>query len=398
MFGYFMVLKQKLASDFKEKLAGARLGSKVINLKVFDPEQHILPDIVKNNTLIYIMSTYTDGQPPDSAAWFCNWLEESVNDFRVPRTLLSGVHYSVFGLGNSLYKENYNKVSRNVDIWLKTLHATPVVARGYGDANVANSKHGGIEKDFEAWTNNVLTALRKHLSGDDKKANGFTAKIKEAEAVPEMDIYEDEDDDNTSAGQKEESETPKEMVTPIIRQSLTKQGYKLIGSHSGVKLCRWTKDSFLEEASFILLLQNYYIFSQSMLRGRGGCYKHTFYGIESHRCMETTPSLACANKCVFCWRHHSNPVGTEWKWQMDEPDVIVKGAMENHYKLINQFKGVPGVKEERMQEAMKIKHCALSLVGEPIMYPEINTLVRMLHSHEISTFLVTNAQFPDAIR
>lgn len=41
---------------------------------------------------------------------------------------------------------------------------------------------------------------------------------------------------------------------------------------------------------------------QSMLRGRGGCYKHTFYGIESHRCMEATPSLACANKCVFCWR------------------------------------------------------------------------------------------------
>ena len=58
------------------------------------------------------------------------------------------------------------------------------------------------------------------------------------------------------------------------------------GSHSGVKLCRWTK---------------------SMLRGRGGCYKHSFYGIESHRCMETTPSLACANKCVFCWRHHTNP-------------------------------------------------------------------------------------------
>lgn len=44
-----------------------------------------------------------------------------------------------------------------------------------------------------------------------------------------------------------------------------------------------------------------------MLRGRGGCYKHTFYGIESHRCMETTPSLACANKCVFCWRYiHPN--------------------------------------------------------------------------------------------
>ena len=38
--------------------------------------------------------------------------------------------------------------------------------------------------------------------------------------------------------------------------------------------------------------------------------------------MEATPSLACANKCVFCWRHHSNPVGTEWKWLMDEPDRV----------------------------------------------------------------------------
>ncbi len=34
---------------------------------------------------------------------------------------------------------------------------------------------------------------------------------------------------------------PKEMVTPLIRKSLEKQGYKIIGSHSGVKLCRWTK-------------------------------------------------------------------------------------------------------------------------------------------------------------
>ena len=41
---------------------------------------------------------------------------------------------------------------------------------------------------------------------------------------------------------------------------------------------------------------------------------------------------------------------------------------------------------------------ALSLVGEPIMYPQINTLIDMLHSRAISTFLVTNAQFPTAIR
>ncbi len=27
---------------------------------------------------------------------------------------------------------------------------------------------------------------------------------------------------------------------------------------------------------------------------------------------------------------------------------------------------------ERLEEAYNVKHCALSLVGEPIMYPEIN--------------------------
>jgi tRNA wybutosine-synthesizing protein 1 len=75
-------------------------------------------------------------------------------------------------------------------------------------------------------------------------------------------------------------------VTPSLRASLTKQGYKIVGSHSGVKLCRWTK---------------------AMLRGRGGCYKHTFYGIVSYQCMEATPSLACANKCRARSHHHPKP-------------------------------------------------------------------------------------------
>ncbi|NXG09141.1 TYW1 synthase, partial [Sakesphorus luctuosus] len=179
-----------------------------------------------------------------------------------------------------------------------------------------------------------------------------------------------------SPGRKEQGEK-REMITPALRDALTKQGYKLIGSHSGVKLCRWTK---------------------SMLRGRGGCYKHTFYGIESHRCMEATPSLACANKCVFCWRHHTNPVGTEWRWKMDQPEMILQEAIENHQNMIKQFKGVSGVLAARLEEALVVKHCALSLVGEPIMYPQINRFVRLLHQHSISSFLVTNAQFPEEIR
>jgi tRNA wybutosine-synthesizing protein 1 len=168
----------------------------------------------------------------------------------------------------------------------------------------------------------------------------------------------------------------REMVTKLQRKALTKEGYKIIGSHSAVKLCRWTKNQ---------------------MRGRGGCYKHTCYGITSYQCMEATPSLACANKCVFCWRHHKNPVGTEWRWKTDEPKMIVEQAISEHRKMINQMRGVSGVQPERLKEAMTVKHCALSLVGEPIMYPHINEMLQELHNRSISTFLVTNGQFPECI-
>lgn len=173
------------------------------------------------------------------------------------------------------------------------------------------------------------------------------------------------------------SQFTKEQLSDRLRGDLSKQGYKLVGSHSAVKMCRWTKNS---------------------MRGRGGCYKHTFYGIKSYQCMEMTPNLACASKCTFCWRHHKNPTGTEWKWKMDEPGEIVIASLENHHKMIKSLRGVPGVTEERYQQAHTVRHCALSLVGEPIFYPKINELLGMLHERGISTFLVTNAQFPEAMR
>lgn len=141
-------------------------------------------------------------------------------------------------------------------------------------------------------------------------------------------------------------------------------------------MCRWTKSS---------------------LRNRGGCYKFTCYGIRSHQCMEFTPALACANRCHFCWRHNSHPTTKEWKWKVDEPKAIVDEAIQKHVDMINSFKGVPGVTTEKMKEGMNVRHCALSLVGEPITYPRINELLGYMHEKGISTFLVTNPQFPDCV-
>lgn len=38
-------------------------------------------------------------------------------------------------------------------------------------------------------------------------------------------------------------------------------------------------------------------------------------------------------------RHHTNPVGTEWRWKMDPPEKILQDALEKHQNMIRQFRG-----------------------------------------------------------
>uniref|UniRef100_A0A0G4F9H8 Radical SAM core domain-containing protein n=1 Tax=Chromera velia CCMP2878 TaxID=1169474 RepID=A0A0G4F9H8_9ALVE len=173
-----------------------------------------------------------------------------------------------------------------------------------------------------------------------------------------------------------QTETETEMLSERMNESMGRFGFSTVGTHSAVKICRWTKQQ---------------------LMGRAGCYKHTFYGIQSHRCMETTTSLACANRCVFCWRHHMHPVAKKFQWKVDDPRQLLEDALQTHLRLIKPLRGAKGVTPERFAEALAPRHCALSLVGEPIMYPRINEFVDLLHSKRLSTFLVTNGQHPAAL-
>lgn len=54
----------------------------------------------------------------------------------------------------------------------------------------------------------------------------------------------------------------REMVTKLQRRALTKEGYRIIGTHSAVKLCRWTKvrQSTWDNVFFIPFVLSYFLF------------------------------------------------------------------------------------------------------------------------------------------
>ena len=67
---------------------------------------------MKNHrTLLVFISTYEDATPPPAAQWFYRHVQETATDFRVSKNELSNLKFAVFGCGNSLYQENFNKVS-----------------------------------------------------------------------------------------------------------------------------------------------------------------------------------------------------------------------------------------------------------------------------------------------
>lgn len=169
------------------------------------------------------------------------------------------------------------------------------------------------------------------------------------------------------------------QITLPIKSKLQKAKYGVY-NHSAVELCHWTKKSFANE---------------------GNCYKHKFYGISTHRCMEMTPTaMNCENRCVYCWRPTEFYDTLEMPAELvDEPDVIVHNLLHERRKLINGFYGSNKNEKKKLDESLLPTHYAISLSGEPTMYPKLPQLIRYLKTLKAtkSIFLVTNGQEPQML-
>jgi tRNA wybutosine-synthesizing protein 1 len=161
------------------------------------------------------------------------------------------------------------------------------------------------------------------------------------------------------------------------RADLEKQGYRIVGNHSAIKVCLWTKKA---------------------LKCQDVCYKNTFYGIKTHRCIQMTPALPyCTHRCAFCWRdiEFTSP---EWDGPIDSPKEIVDGCIREQIQYLYGFGGNADVKKKEYDEAMKPLHFAISLSGEPTLYPRLPELIDEINNRGFTSFLVTNGTNPDMLK
>jgi len=260
-------------------------------------------------------------------------------------------------------------------------------------------------------------------------------------------------------------------ITNKFVEAYTKTTYRIIGQnkHTAIKPCHWLE--------------------QKLMTGRENrnCYKG-FFGIQSHRCLQNTPSMPfCNQQCVFCWRDTElGNISSEFSVEPDEPSYLIDEMIrqhqdiiknhlplrrylenyeimvdlltymlkneENHdlnslskglhvsknkieralnllknqeflvstddslksFKLDNEISCCIDSREEIVKlinislttpdeimqahsEAMTPNHAAISLDGEPFLYPKLDGLVKEFRDRNMTSFIVTNGTLPERI-
>jgi tRNA wybutosine-synthesizing protein 1 len=169
----------------------------------------------------------------------------------------------------------------------------------------------------------------------------------------------------------------------VLRLIMEKQHYHFVGEHTVVKTCSWTRNALTQ---------------------RRFCYKCKFYGIESHRCIQMSPTAFwCWNACLHCWRLRPQDVGFEWdetrmpEYPEENMEKLVDAIIEEQRRLLSGYKKDPRVDPKMFEEAMNPKHVAISLTGEPTLYPRLEEMIKEFHRRGMTTFLVTRGVRPDVI-
>ncbi len=165
-----------------------------------------------------------------------------------------------------------------------------------------------------------------------------------------------------------------------LKKRLLSMHYGISG-HAAVEICTWTKKH---------------------LRNEGSCYKRKFYGVDTNRCAEITPTpIWCEHNCIYCWRPMEF-MNLNIEGNIMNPKNMIKGLVEERKRLLSGFKGFRGVDKEKFHDAYNLfpNHWAISLSGEPTLYKNIGKLIKSLRDNKDvrSIFLVSNGEEPHILK
>jgi len=165
-----------------------------------------------------------------------------------------------------------------------------------------------------------------------------------------------------------------------IKEKLLKMHYGISG-HSAIEICTWTKKH---------------------MRNEGACYKRKFYGVDTNRCAEIAPTpIWCEHNCIYCWRPMEF-MNSKVNGNFMNPKDMINGLIKERKRLISGFRGFDGIDREKFEDSYNLfpSHWAISLAGEPTMYPRLGELIRLLKDNKEvkSIFVVTNGEEPEVLK
>ncbi|HZL79216.1 MAG TPA: sulfite reductase subunit alpha [Candidatus Limnocylindrales bacterium] len=241
------------------------------------------------NKAVIISSTWGDGEPPDNAVNFWNWL----NTESAPR--LENLQFAILGLGDKNYSD-FCGASKKFDARLEALGAKRLVPRGECDV------------DYETTAKSWIDSLWEKLVGQASSLSSSSAAS---------------DTWNGSAhtnGSLDTTSTGKMPVPPLFDKS-------------NPFPARLLKNVLLNQPSSSKEVRHYEI----SLAGSGLAYEAgDALGVVPVNCPELVDDLLAALKC-----HGDEPV------KIDETEVPLREALTRHYEITKPTQELIAVVGER---------------------------------------------------
>lgn len=144
-------LANRLVRDCRSRFG---LDALAADLSDYDPET--ITHIPASKFVIFIISTYGEGDPSDNATHFLSWLGSDKS------TRFIGLRYAAFGLGNSKYKF-YNRVIDVLTEAMDRYGANLLMPTGKAD-----DANGTTDEDFTEWKQELFAMFREKLGFEER--------------------------------------------------------------------------------------------------------------------------------------------------------------------------------------------------------------------------------------